>query len=100
MAALILRRAFALLAPGGVAVFQLPTERVGYRFEPLEYLAAANEPGITEIHALPQAVVFALAAEAGCLPLEVREDGMVWPPSACVSNRFVIAKPRKRPAAS
>ena len=92
--ALILRRAFALLAPGGIAVFQLPTERLGYRFEPLEYLAAVDDPDTTEIHVLPQAVVFALAAEARCLVLEVREDGMVWPPSACVSNRFIIAKPR------
>ena len=94
LTALILRRAFALLAPGGVAVFQLPTERAGYRFEPLDYLAAANDPATTEIHALPQAVVFALALEAGCRPVEVREDGLVWPPTACLSNRFIIVKPR------
>ena len=92
--AAILRRAFALLAPGGLAVFQLPTERAGYAFDPATYLAAPEELDPVEIHLLPQAAVFALAAQAGCVPLEVREDCVIWPPSACISNRFVFFKPR------
>ena len=95
--AMILRRMFALLAPGGVAMFQLPTERVGYRFVPAEYLQASDAPEAVEIHVLPQSVVFALAAEAGCVPLEVREDSLIWPPTACVSNRFVFSKPGTTP---
>ena len=91
---MILRRMFAMLAPGGVAIFQIPTERVGYSFDPASYLAGPEGAEVMEIHALPQAVVFALAAQAGCIPLEVREDGLVWPPTLCLSNRFVIAKPR------
>ena len=95
---MILRRAFALLAPGGLAIFQLPTERIGYGFDPAAYLAAPLDPDVVEIHALPQSVVFSLAAEAHCVPLEVREDGLVWPPTLCLSNRFIIAKPRNAPA--
>ena len=97
---MILRRAFALLAPGGLAIFQLPTERIGYRFDPATYLAAPVDANTVEIHALPQTVVFALAAEANCVPLEVREDGLIWPPTLCLSNRFVIAKPRNAPAST
>ena len=91
---MVLRRMFALLAPGGVAVFQLPTARLGYGFDPAAYLAAPESSDLSAIHALPQAVVFGLAAEAGCIALEVREDGMVWPPTLCVSNTFIFAKPR------
>lgn len=92
---MILRRMFSLLAPGGIALFQLPTQLTGYTFDPAQYLAAPDAPEVMEIHALPQPVVFALAAEAGCVALEVREDGLVWPPTACLSNRFMFVK---RPA--
>jgi SAM-dependent methyltransferase len=88
--ALILRRAFALLAPGGVAVFQIPTARVGYHFD----IAAPEPDEDLPIHAFPQAAVFALAAEAGCIPVEVIEDSVIWPPILCRSNSFVIRKPR------
>jgi SAM-dependent methyltransferase len=88
--ALILRRAFALLAPGGAAVFQLPTARVGYSFD----LAMPERGEDLPIHAFPQAAVFALAAEAGCMPVEVIEDSVIWPPLLCRSNSFVIRKPR------
>ncbi len=87
-----LRRMFALLAPGGVAVFQLPTERAGYAFDPVAYLAT-DAAALLEVHVLPQPAVFALAAAAGCVPLEVREDCAIWPPTACISNRFVFRKP-------
>ena len=78
----------------------MPTECTGYSFDPADYLAGSDPADTTEIHALPQAVVFALALEAGCLPVEVREDGLVWPPTACLSNRFIIAKPRVQPVPS
>jgi 2-polyprenyl-3-methyl-5-hydroxy-6-metoxy-1,4-benzoquinol methylase len=91
--ALILQRMFALLAPGGVAVFQLPTERAGYSFSVARYLAAGDAGETLPIHVLPQPVVFALAAAAGCVPLEVREDSTIWPPTVCRSNSFVFRKP-------
>ncbi len=90
--ALILRRAFALLAPGGVAVFQLPTARVGYAYRVEAALAAPDPAEDLPIHVLPQSTVFALAHDAGCVALEVLEDSVIWPPTMCRSNSFVIRK--------
>jgi SAM-dependent methyltransferase len=87
ISAMILRRAFALLAVGGVAVFQVPTARVGY-----DPAAATGET--LPIHVLPQSAIFALAADAGCRPVEVVEDSIIWPPTLCRSNSFVFHKPR------
>ena len=92
IAVLVLRRMFGLLAPGGVAAFQLPTYFTGYRFDAAAYLAAPFALTALEYHPLPQPVVFALADEAGCVPLEVREDGAVWPPTRWISNFFLFRK--------
>lgn len=87
----VLRLAFAALRPGGVAVFQLPTWGEGYRFDPAAHLAGPERPGL---HALPQAEVFALAAEAGLAVLEVQEDVVpgldrrLW-----LSHVFVVRRP-------
>jgi SAM-dependent methyltransferase len=90
--AMILRRAFALLAPGGLAVFQVPTYASGYSFSLDEHLRALNGTGQIEMHVLPQPVVFALAAEAGCEPLEVLEDLSAGPSAASNSTTFVLRK--------
>jgi hypothetical protein len=65
----------------------------GYRFAIEEYLAAPTDTGTIEVHCLPQPVVFAIAAACGCVPLEVREDTAMGPPSAWLSNRYVFTKP-------
>jgi SAM-dependent methyltransferase len=91
--ALILRRALSLLAPGGVAVFQVPTYCRGYRFNTADYLAALTGSGNIEMHVLPQAAVFRIALETGCVPLEVREDEATGLGSAWISNTFVVTKP-------
>ncbi|WP_270936631.1 methyltransferase domain-containing protein, partial [Falsiroseomonas oryzae] len=89
----VLRLAFAGLAPGGLAMFQLPTYGFGYAFDPAAYLAAPEAPA-PELHALPQAEVFALAAAAGLAVLEVNEDPVPgldrrrW-----VSHLFVMRRP-------
>jgi trans-aconitate methyltransferase len=86
--AMILRRMLSMLAPGAVAIFQLPTHAPSYRFIADEYLARNSDE--IEMHCLPQSVIFALAAEAGCTPLEVREDdsmGYPW-----LSNVFVFRR--------
>jgi SAM-dependent methyltransferase len=90
----ILELAFAGLAPGGVAVFQLPTWYPGYRFRAAEHLASPA-PAAPELHLLPQGEVFALAAAAGLRVLEVREDTHlpVAIPSALKSQLFVLRKP-------
>ena len=87
----ILRRMFALLAPGGVALFQVPTYISGYRFDFVSYLRSPPADPI-EIHVLPQQDVLALAREAGCEVLEIREDCSIWPPSEAVSNLLLLRK--------
>lgn len=91
----LLETAFRSLAPGGVAIFQVPTYHAGYRFALAAYLAREGAPEM-EMHPLPQSAVFALAAAAGLSVLEVREDThlvarrvALW-----VSNTFVLRRPR------
>lgn len=91
--AMILRRAFRMLAPGGIAMFQVPTYASDYRFATQDYLANPTDAGTIEVHCLPQSVVFQLAHETGCVPLEVREDDAMGPPSAWLSNTFIVRKP-------
>lgn len=87
--ALVLQRMFQMLAPGGVAIFQVPTHVPGYRFNVAEYLAAPKD-GSIEVHCLPQEAVFQIADAAGCVPLEVREDDAMPPP--WLSDVFVFRK--------
>jgi SAM-dependent methyltransferase len=93
VSALILRRMFEMLAPGGVAVFQVPTYLRGYRFRAAAYFADVPPAGGMELHVLPQEAVFALAARAGCVPLEVWSDATIWPPALCTSSVFMFTKP-------
>lgn len=89
----LLALGFASVAPGGIAAFQVPTYGAGYRFGLAEELAGAR-PGPGP-HALPQAEVFALAAAAGLVPLEVNEDPLPgldrgrWVSHFCVLRRPV-----------
>lgn len=91
MAAAILARLLAGLAPGGVAIFQIPTHLDGYRFDNAEYLASAQPQ--MEINAIPQADIFAIVDAAGCRPLEVRED-MAIADIPAVSQTFVVQRRR------
>jgi SAM-dependent methyltransferase len=78
--------AFAGLAPGGVAVFQLLTHALPG--------APPQGPAGIALHALPQADVFALAAARGLAVLEVQEDARTgldrrrW-----LSHLFVLRRP-------
>jgi SAM-dependent methyltransferase len=89
-----LELSFAGLAPGGLAVFQVPTWCAGYRFLTGEYLAgpARSAP---ELHLLPQVEVFDLASAAGLRVLEVRQDSHlpVPAPGPWQSQLFVMRKP-------
>ena len=90
--AMILRRAFALLAPGGLAVFQVPTYAAGYRFRIADYLAGLDAEARIEMHVLPQPVVFQLARQAGCEMLEVLADASAGPVAQWNSSIFVLRK--------
>ena len=90
--AMILYRALGMLESGGMAVFQLPTYAVGYRFRVQEYLAGLGAEGRIEMHVLPQPVVFEIARESGCAVLEVLEDGSAGPEAQWNSTVFVLRK--------
>lgn len=90
---MILRRMLTMLAPGGFALFQIPTYIRDYRFEAAAWLRVPS-PDALEVHVLPQSLVLGLACEAECDVLEVREDASLWPPSVAISNVILIRKRR------
>jgi SAM-dependent methyltransferase len=90
----LLRSALAALNPGGIAIFQVPTYCAGYSFDICAWLAAGAPPDM-EMHCLPQPYIFSAIAQAGCMPLDVREDDSTGD-SRFISNIFVA----RRPAAS
>jgi 2-polyprenyl-3-methyl-5-hydroxy-6-metoxy-1,4-benzoquinol methylase len=63
----------AALAPGGVAIVQMPTFIEGQAFSAAEYLA--SEQPQMEMNALAQPIIYRLTDEADCRLIEVREDG-------------------------
>jgi 2-polyprenyl-3-methyl-5-hydroxy-6-metoxy-1,4-benzoquinol methylase len=79
------------LKPQGVAYIQIPTYRTGYLFEVERYMHT-KAPNTLEMHFLPQFDVFKIIQSAGCLCLEVREDGMVGDEDKMLSNTFLIQK--------
>jgi SAM-dependent methyltransferase len=90
--AMILRRAFSLLSQGGVAVFQVPTYAVGYKFLIADYLKSMNKSDGIEMHVLPQHAIFKIGKENNCFPVEVTEDGAAGNPAVWRSNMFVMRK--------
>ena len=84
-------KAFAALRPGGIAAFQVPTYMAGYRFRLRQWLAD-DHPLEMQMHCLPQAKIFEIAAEQHCMVLEVREDGSAGARDRIASNTFVVRK--------
>lgn len=87
----ILDLAFARLAPGGMAVFQVPTYSLDYRFSITDYLEGRIGEGM-EMHVLPQAAILALAEAHGCRLLELLEDDAAGRDGPFISNVFAFAK--------
>lgn len=88
----ILDKVFGLLAPGGVAVFQVPTYRMRYSFEIGAYMA--QRPGERmEVHVVPQRAVLDLAWKHGLRLADIREDtAAVEDSPQWLSNTFVFSK--------
>ncbi len=80
------------LNPGGVALFQIPTYRMGYIFSLGEYLSNALEPGGMEMHFLPQRHIFSIVRAAGAQVLEVLEDDRIGMGHRDVSNTFLVRR--------
>jgi SAM-dependent methyltransferase len=89
----ILHHALNGLKAGGAAFFQVPTYGLGYGWNYDLFIARDVPAGGMEMHVVPQQVVFRLAAEAGCVPVEVLPDGCAGMPN-WVSNTFLFAKPQ------
>jgi SAM-dependent methyltransferase len=87
----LLSQLLGCLNPSGVAYLQIPSYRSGYLFEVERYMNSTATPTM-EMHFLPQQDVFRVIRDAGCLCLEVREDGMVGDESNMLSNSYLIQK--------
>ncbi|SRR6266481_256071 len=87
----LIRNALRALKPGGIAIFQVPTYCIGYRFSINEWLATDDELDM-QMHCLPQHVIFPIIADENCELLEVREDGSTGAPDQFISNTFMIRK--------
>lgn len=70
----ILNRMFAGLAPGGVAVFHVPTYHNGYYFKIIDYLTDSLPPENMHMHVTPQTPILKLAWRHGCALLDIREE--------------------------
>lgn len=80
----ILRR----VAPGGAALFQIPTAMADYHFNVAEYLDASHTA--MEMHSLPTAVVLDTIREAGLVVRDVAPDPFI---GIMGSNSFYAVRP-------
>jgi trans-aconitate methyltransferase len=83
----ILSRLLRCLTPGGVALFQVPTYLPNYTFSIKQYLNQVN-PGM-EMHAIPQATIYKVISEEGCIPVYVTTDASIM---EGISNKFLVRK--------
>lgn len=88
----IIRELIRALNSGGIAYFQVPTYRVGYRFSLSEYLATEVPKGEMEMHVLPQHEVFEIVSQEQGRLVEVLEDGWCGLRYGERSNTFVVRK--------
>jgi SAM-dependent methyltransferase len=88
----IIKQAFQSLNSGGVAMFQVPVHRVGYKFRARDYLAS-NLGEDMETHCLPQRAILEQAQAHGLQLLDLREDTWVVSDSPdWLSNNFIFRK--------
>ena len=80
------------LRPGGIAFFQVPTYHRDYYFDPEKYFQLRADTRDIEMHVLPQAEVFRIFRERGCVPLEVFEDELSGSRATQRSNTFLFRK--------
>ncbi|MFA7280410.1 MAG: methyltransferase domain-containing protein [Sterolibacterium sp.] len=79
------------LRPGGIAFFQVPTYKAGYRFQIDEYLSKQNSTDM-EMHYFPQAALLELINRKGCRLLEIREDDSNGLSLTAISNTVLVIK--------
>ena len=87
----LMRHLLEQLNPGGVAYFQVPTYKAGYRFCVEEYLCQKNTTHM-EMHFFPQIALFDLLAKQKCRVMEIREDDSIGISVTAVSNTLLVQK--------
>jgi SAM-dependent methyltransferase len=92
LAARALARAFAMLRPGGAAIFQLATYGMGYSYAATDEDRPRHPDPYEDRQVLPQPAVFALARDAACDVLEAFDDASVAPSALWRSSIFVLRK--------
>lgn len=85
----LLAKLLARLKPGGVAFFQLPTHRPGYRFEVARFIAEPD-PAVMDMHCLPMSAVLETLREQGLSVLDVQRDN--WAGADFHSHKFLAIK--------
>ena len=89
--AFVIRQFLIALNPKGVALFRVPTYRLGYEFSLRNYLSNDAARREVEMHVLPQHKIFEIIRQEGARVVEVIEDG--WTGSGYnLSNTFLIQK--------
>lgn len=88
----IIQELIRALNPGGIAFFQVPTYRLGYKFSLQEYLAGEATRGEIEMHVLPQHDIFDIARKEHTRVVDVLEDDWTGLRNGERSNTFVIQK--------
>lgn len=83
----LIRIALRALKPGGIAIFQVPTYIVGYRFSLNEWITTDHGLAM-QMHCVPQQAVLEIISAATCRLLGVREDGWSSARDGIVSNTF------------
>lgn len=88
----ILQEMVKALNSGGVAYFQVPTYRIGYKFSLEHYLKDEATRREMEMHVLPQSTIFELIEKEGGKIVEILEDDWTGLREKERSNTFLIKK--------
>ncbi len=89
---LIIQELIRALKKGGIAFFQVPTYRLGYKFSLKDYLEKEVEGDHIEMHLLPQHEIFDIISMENAKVIEVLDDAWAGLRKGDRSNTFIIQK--------
>ena len=89
---LILQELIRALNPGGIAFFQVPTYKMGYKFFLKDYLMEDHSNKEMEMHCLPQSEIFKIIHNENAKVIEILEDDWQGLEYHSRSNTFIVQK--------
>jgi SAM-dependent methyltransferase len=89
---LIIQELIRALKKGGIAFFQVPTYRLGYKFSLKDYLEKGVEGDHIEMHLLPQHEIFDIISRENAKVIELLDDAWAGLRKGDRSNTFVVQK--------